>query len=702
MTVIDEVNCVVRKGQFKIGDLAVYIPLEAMVPMDKPQFQGLGIKTEKSLYRVKAIRLRGTYSEGLLVPYAYFGATAFADQESIGKDMSAEWGIVKYEEPEIPTAIQGTVKSQQDKDITWAPKYNVENLLKNRNAISEGVEVVVTEKIHGCVPPNAMIVMSDGSCRRMIDVREGDFVLGKTPEGSTVASRVLEKFDNGKTDIWLHFRTTNNEAGRGTAWRTFTCTPNHEVFVNGAFTAAENVKVGDRVLVNRRDMDLNPIQREVLTGKLLGDGSMFSEGRSIVWGHSEAQREYSNWTAECIGMLAHPTEAFATSGYGSEMSRRRTVNSDLVKSLTAEFSTQEGKQVPADIALTPISLAFWYMDDGSLSHDDGQIDRACFAVCSFNQQSVINLVTAMAKLGLKAVIQGEPGRFRLRLNATDAELFFLMVAPYIHPSMQYKLPARYRGAPAWFPKVEFKPTLIPQTVTKIQKKTGIRKRLDMSTETSNYFVGGVLVHNCNGRFVYGKDVHGVSRLMVGSHNVWKRPVYTESKLKMAAKRAVNALTSVFGKQAFPDPIPVNDDVWWTIAKHLDLASKLKAFPKLVVYGEVYGSVQDLKYSVPGNEKVRFRVFDMYDANSEEWLCFETVTAMCSVFGLEMVPVLYRGPYVRETVDPLRTGKSTLDGVTIREGFVIRPEIPHDSSDKQAYKLVSEEYKLRKGDVTEFH
>lgn len=687
ITTVFETPCIVRRGQLKVGDLAVYIPVESMVPMTKPQFQGLGIKTERELYRVKAVRLRGTYSEGLLVP---FDGTRYAHE--VGDCMASEWGITKYEEPELPISVNGKV-TQQARDLPWAPKYNVESILKNRDSIPEGEGVQVTEKIHGCVPPHAQIIMADGSFRRMDDVKEGDFVLGKTPEGATVAAKVLEKFDNGETDRWLHFRTTNNEAGRGGPWRAFTCTPNHEVFVNGAFVAAETIKVGDRVLVNRRDMELNPIQREVLTGKLLGDGSMFSAGKSVVWGHSEAQRDYSNWTAECIGMLAHPTEAFATSGYGSEMSRRRTVNSDLVKELTSRFDTKDGKQVPSDLVLTPISLAFWYMDDGSLSHGEGQIDRASFAACSFSQTSVINLVAAMNKIGLNPAIQGQPGRFRLNLNTNDAELFFLMIAPYVHPSLQYKLPARYRGAPAWFPKAEYKPTLVPQTVTRIQKKVHKTKRLDMHTETSNYFVGGVLVHNCNGRFVWdGKELH------VGSHNVWKKPMHLAKNPSSRLSRWWLAF-QLFVNKLFANTFKLelsNDDVWWNTAKTLGLKEKLaEFFPMYVFYGEVYGKVQDLKYGVDGTA---FRVFDIYNATNKEWEKPDTVVAICARLGIEHVPVLYHGPYFKDVVDPLRTGKSVLHEGTIREGIVIK--LLDNKGRNSAMKYVSEQYKLRK-DGSEF-
>lgn len=701
MTTMFETNCIVRKGQLKPGDLAVYIPIESVIDMTKPQFQGLGIKVSegKEKYRVKAVRLRGTYSEGLLVPYVGDSWTPNSDAldnwSPVGRDLAPEWGITKYEEPERPESGQvGQVnsKSPEAPDMPWVPRYSVQQLVRNRDAIPEGTLVEVTEKIHGCVSPGAKIVMADGSFRKMKDVRVGDFVLGEK-NGVAQASEVLEKFHNGTTSKWIQFTTTNFNAGRGLSKRTFKCTPNHEVFVNGKYIPASHVQVGDEVLVNRLDMQLNPIQEQVLIGKILGDASI--AGKAIKFGHSEKQAEYMQWMTTCIGPLMHPTLSEQISGYGSKMLTSRTVNSDLVQNLGARFLRNGQKVVPSDLVLTPVSLAFWYMDDGSLSTNQGQLDRASFAVCGFDTESVANLKVALSRLGIDSNITGEPGRLRLSVPVNAAELMFLMISPYIHASLQYKLPERYRGGSFWIPKIEHKPLLVPQTVTHIvhRSESMAVDRLDMHTETNNYFVGGVLVHNCNGRYAFSNG-----QFHVGSHNAWRKPMYdplfgkkpVSDGWQLTLKRLLAKLT---GKKLTPN----NTDDWWTIAKTLDLETKLAKFPNLVVYGEVFGKVQDLKYGCP--DGVKFKIFDIYNIDTKNWFSPEEVTTAAARMGLEKVDVLYSGPYTKAAVDHLRTGKSVIDGKTIREGIVIKP---HDNKGKHiALKLVSEEYKLRKGG-TEFH
>lgn len=86
---VDGVNVIFRTGDFNEGDLAVYVPVEAVVPLKRREFAFLKTKDGQETHRVKAKRLRGLYSEGLLVPVEFF--------ENEGDDVAVKRGIVKYE-----------------------------------------------------------------------------------------------------------------------------------------------------------------------------------------------------------------------------------------------------------------------------------------------------------------------------------------------------------------------------------------------------------------------------------------------------------------------------------------------------------------------------------------------------------------------------------------------------------------------------
>lgn len=140
------------------------------------------------------------------------------------------------------------------------------------------------------------------------------------------------------------------------------------------------------------------------------------------------------------------------------------------------------------------------------------------------------------------------------------------------------------------------------------------------------------IHGCNGRFV-----HVDGRLWVGSRN--------QAKARSDA------------------------DLWWGVARAYDLEEKLAKLPGVVIYGEVYGQVQDLKYGVGAGS--RFAAFDAFDLATRRWFDVVELDAVCAQLGLEQVPELHRGPWDASRVDEWAEGQSTLAG-HVREGFVVKP------------------------------
>lgn len=206
------------------------------------------------------------------------------------------------------------------------------------------------------------------------------------------------------------------------------------------------------------------------------------------------------------------------------------------------------------------------------------------------------------------------------------------------------------------------------------------------------------IHGCNFRAVYHKG-----KLFVGSHNTFRAPPRNPS----VVRGVLNAIKQVFKNRAIPVKARIlngfangykanGSDTWWHIAKKLKLEEKLKDFPGVSIYGEVYGHVQDLTYGVPIEEAVRFVGFDVFDSNSKCWWDHEQAAAFLDTLDIPAVPVLYKGPLTSEVLS-YRHGYSTLDNATIREGIVIRPvHERRDHNGRVVMKVVSEEYKLRNG------
>lgn len=130
--------CITESGRFKEGDLAVYVPVDSMVPLDHPDFAWLKKKPEQTHHRVKAMKLRGTFSMGLLAPIPLIW-----DSVQPGQDAAEALGITKYEPPE-------TGSDQDVPDPGLMPVYtDIEGLRKYLDVLIPGEDVVITEKIHG-------------------------------------------------------------------------------------------------------------------------------------------------------------------------------------------------------------------------------------------------------------------------------------------------------------------------------------------------------------------------------------------------------------------------------------------------------------------------------------------------------------------------------------------------------------------------
>lgn len=135
---IGDYRAVVRKGDFTSGDMVAYIPEGAVLPQElikEMQLEGRLAGSEKN--RVKAVKLRGSLSQGLIYP-ARRGWLQ-------GMDVAADLGVWKYEPP-IPAGFEGEL---QNAGGNRTLKYDIENFKKFPDLFAPGEQVVMTEKLHG-------------------------------------------------------------------------------------------------------------------------------------------------------------------------------------------------------------------------------------------------------------------------------------------------------------------------------------------------------------------------------------------------------------------------------------------------------------------------------------------------------------------------------------------------------------------------
>jgi recombination protein RecA len=209
-------------------------------------------------------------------------------------------------------------------------------------------------------------------------------------------------------------------------------------------------------------------------------------------------------------------------------------------------------------SLTPLALAVWYQDDGSFSLRSKGV-QVRTAGGSGRSEMCVEAMSPDSRARLKDHLRdafGLDARLSLRGSRRMAVLTFTtestaklheLVAPYMHPSMQYKLLPRFQGRFEVHPEyVEATTALLPSRVvsTRSMHHSEPVGRYDLEVSGShNYFADGVMVHNSPETTTGGKalkfyasvrlDVRRIETLKDGTDAVGNRTRVKVVKNKLA-------------------------------------------------------------------------------------------------------------------------------------------------------------------------
>ncbi|UOL47872.1 RNA ligase [Pseudomonas phage vB_Paer_PsCh] len=152
-------QCVIKRGEYQAGDLAIYIEVDSMVPVDNPIFEFLRGRNMveqggKEYSRIKTMKLRKELSQGLIVPVHAAGSP----EPKVDEDVTDRMGILKYVKPSEQAAINGGNKGDRTGTSklgfpNFIPKTDqarVQNIkMAYENAYTKGEKFEVTFKLDG-------------------------------------------------------------------------------------------------------------------------------------------------------------------------------------------------------------------------------------------------------------------------------------------------------------------------------------------------------------------------------------------------------------------------------------------------------------------------------------------------------------------------------------------------------------------------
>lgn len=179
-------RCIVGRGSYKPGDVVVYFPVDTLVP-EQVQTTLQGDSKVKVGGRIKAAKIRGVYSEGMVAPINDFPAVI---TQRVGTDVSELLGCTKHDPdanlPEVLRINGGKVKPAKDRNMEFPRYTKFTHVARSAFLFDPEDAVVVTEKLHGTSARYGRVASAGflrrlwEAARRIVDrsFRPGTFFVG--------------------------------------------------------------------------------------------------------------------------------------------------------------------------------------------------------------------------------------------------------------------------------------------------------------------------------------------------------------------------------------------------------------------------------------------------------------------------------------------------------------------------------------------
>ncbi|MBI2334643.1 hypothetical protein HYU96_02470 [Candidatus Daviesbacteria bacterium] len=196
----------------------------------------------------------------------------------------------------------------------------------------------------------------------------------------------------------------------------------------------------------KQTLSLSDIQKQVLIGTVLGDGSLKISGSGkaarLQICHSASAKEYVLWKQKIFENWVFNEPTYYKINNSLIF---RTVSHPLIFEYMKIFYRGRLKIIPkniCDLLKSPLSLAVWFMDDGN-----GYLKNSAFRISTygFGLEGNMLLKNCLKKnFGLDvSVFRDSKGwQIYVPINNGSAQRFKFLICPYIISSMTYKIESR--------------------------------------------------------------------------------------------------------------------------------------------------------------------------------------------------------------------------------------------------------------------
>ena len=358
---------------------------------------------------------------------------------------------------------------------------------------------------YGCLQGDTLINFVDGRCypiREIVENKIEGEVWSHT-DGKIHPAKITNWYDNGtsKPKDWIHIWTEGPGSGNGIY--TIVVTKNHKVLKsNGEWVEAQHIVKDDELVTKyQKTFEEGSIAEQFLVGTLIGDSCVPKNQRNkdILMLMNNEQIEYQKWKVDKLKDILkfnfHTIKTKKGKVYDQYISQPDVCLGVITKDVV--------KRNPQPLhKLTWLSIAVWFMDDGSGDFNYGHFRGHIHFKRLRDKQDVLD---SIEKWFRDNGIEGKIAKDKRTIEfAKDAFIKLSdKIAEYIPECMQYKLPETHRGRYKEFNLEKgLSYASLPVKVTKVKEGLGHRynRKYDIEVEgTHNYVAGhsrgGLVVHN---------------------------------------------------------------------------------------------------------------------------------------------------------------------------------------------------------------
>jgi RNA ligase (TIGR02306 family) len=164
--------CVVKKGEFKEGDLGAYFEVDSFLPVD-PRYEFLRSSSYRENsdngqgFRIRTAKMRGQLSQGLFLPLPLFPELEGFHE---GDDVTEKLGVKKWYVPETSSA-GGTIIGDRPNGIPASDEIRIQSALELLDEL-RGKPYYVTTKMDGTSGIVYYIDGKIGCCSRNKEIKD--------------------------------------------------------------------------------------------------------------------------------------------------------------------------------------------------------------------------------------------------------------------------------------------------------------------------------------------------------------------------------------------------------------------------------------------------------------------------------------------------------------------------------------------------